>query len=141
MRPTKLHRANLLFFTLLFVPSAQAQVCRAADDSSYAMIEMIKPYALARDSSWMAARDSLRVPAVSDSTTIKLITKEVTCKSANSAYQLAAGGARQTLTGRVYVVQIGASFLVWDPGYLYNPQYPKDVYMVFNSKWVRQSIF
>jgi hypothetical protein len=22
-----------------------------------------------------------------------------------------------------------------DPGYLYNPPYPKDVYMVFDSKW------
>jgi hypothetical protein len=38
MRLTKFQLSNLLFFSLLFAPSAHAQVCRAADDSSYSMI-------------------------------------------------------------------------------------------------------
>jgi hypothetical protein len=43
--------------------SAQ-NVCRAADDSSFDMIEMIKTYALATDSIGKATADSLGIPAV-----------------------------------------------------------------------------
>jgi hypothetical protein len=60
---------------------------------------------------------------------------------ANAAYQAAATGARATLTGKVYVVQVGTSYVVWDPGYRFNPAAPADIYMVFNAQWVKQSIF
>ena len=120
---------------------AQAQVCRAADDSSYDMIEMVKSFALATDSGWVAARDARGIPAVASASNVVLVTKENLCKSANSAYQAVATGDRQTLTGRVYVVQVGTSYVVWDPGYRYNIASPADIFMVFDSRWVKKSIF
>jgi hypothetical protein len=131
--------AALLVFAS--APRAQAQVCRPADDSSFDMIEMIKSYAIPSNSRYAAARDSLRIPAVSSPGSITLVTKEVTCKSANTAYQKVATGARETLSGRVYVVQVGTSFVVWDPAYRYNANSPAETYMVFDSKWIKQSIF
>jgi len=121
---------------------AHAQtVCRAADDSSFDMIEMIKTYALATDSVGTAAADSLGIPAVASASAIQLITKESICRSANAAYQAVASGARQTLSGRVYVVQVGTAFVVWDPRYRYRTSADFDVYMVFTAKWVKKSIF
>jgi hypothetical protein len=143
MRPITLKLIWCFVASLLLVSArpAQAQICRAADDSSYDMIEVVKSYALASDSVGRAVRDSLRIPAVASATNIVLISKEVTCKSANTAYQLAATGARQTLSGRVYVVQVGTRYVVWDPSYRYDTGQPKDVFMVFDSKWVKQSLF
>lgn len=120
---------------------ARAQVCRAADDSSFSLVEMVKSFALATDSAFKAARDSLGIPPAASSADVVLITKQTICKSANTAYQKAATGARQTLTGRVYVVQVGSSYVVWDPGYVYDPAYPTDIYMVFDSRWAKKSIF
>lgn len=126
---------------LLAAPRAEAQICRAADDSSAGMIQMVKNYALATDSATKEGRDTLRIPAVSLASDVALITKEATCKSANTAYQLVATGARQTLTGRVYVVRVGTSYVVWDPGYAFDPSYAVDIYMVFDSRWVHKSTF
>jgi hypothetical protein len=121
--------------------TASAQTCRAADDSSFDMIEMIKTYALASDSIGKATADSLGIPAVASASAIQLITKEATCRSANTAYQAVATGARQTLSGRVYVVQVGAAYVVWDPQYRYSTSADLDVYVAFTSKWVKKSIF
>ena len=115
-------------------------VCRAADDSSFDMIEMIKTYALATDSVGKAAADSLGIPAVASASAIRLVTKESTCHSANTAYRAVATGARQTLSGRVYVVQVGTRYVVWDPQYRYSTS-GDDVYVVFTSKWAKKSIF
>ena len=131
----------LVLLTVFGSAQARGQVCRAADDSSYAMIEMVKSFALATDSSWVAARDARGIPAASSANTVVLITRENTCKSANTAYQSVATGARQTLTGRVYVVQVGTSYVVWDPGYRYDIASPADIYMVFDSRWAKKSIF
>jgi hypothetical protein len=121
--------------------SAQ-NVCRAADDSSFDMIEMIKTYALATDSVGKATADSLGIPAVASAANIQLITKESTCRSAKAAYQAAATGQTQTLSGRVYVVQVGSDFVVWDPAYRYSTTGAIfDVYMSFTSRWVKKSIF
>jgi hypothetical protein len=121
--------------------SAQT-VCRAADDSSFDLIEMIRTYALATDSIGKATADSLGIPAVASAASIRLVTRESVCRSANSAYQAAATGARQTLSGRVYVVQVGSAYVVWDPQYRYSTSAPPlDVYMSFTSKWVKRRIF
>lgn len=133
--------AFVAVLALVAAPRAGAQVCRAADDSSAGMIQMVKNYALASDSTMRDTRDSLRIPAVALASDVVLVTKEATCKSANTAYQAVATGARQTLTGRVYVVRVGTSYVVWDPGYAYNASYPTDIYMVFDSRWVNRSIF
>lgn len=122
--------------------SAQAMKrCRAADDSSYDMTEMIKTYALAVDSEWVAARDSMGIPGVASAKDIQLITTEASCRAANAAYQAVAKGARQTLTGHVYVLRVGAVFVVWDPGYRYDPTFDNYVYMVFSPRWTLRSIF
>lgn len=35
----------------------------------------------------------------------------------------------------------GTTYVVWDPGYRYDPEFAKDIYMVFESRWVHKSIF
>ena len=58
-------RSLILIVVGLLTPEfANAQNCRAANDSSYDMIEMIKSYTLATDSIVKATRDSLRLPAL-----------------------------------------------------------------------------
>ena len=133
--------STAVLFALSVARHADAQVCRAANDSSADMIQMITNYALATDSTTKVTRDSLRIPAVASSSSIVLITKEATCKSANTAYQAVASGARETLSGRVFVVQVGTSYVVWDPAYSYAAATPTWVYMVFDSRWVNRSIF
>ena len=123
------------------VPSVGAQICRAANDSSVDMIQMVKNYALATDSAMKVSRDFLLIPAVASAADVALITKEVTCKSANSAYQKAATGARQTLSGRVFVVKVGTSYVVWDPAYRFHASYESWLYMLFDSRWVLKSHF
>ena len=134
---------SLLLILMIALGSvrAQAQVCRAADDSSYDMIEMVKRYALATDSIGQATRDSLRIPAVASASNVVLVTNENTCRSVNAAYQNVASGARQALSGRVYVVQVGTSYVVWDPSYRYDPADAFDVFIVFDSRWAKKSIF
>lgn len=123
------------------VASAQTTVCRAATDESGYMLNVVRLYALTTEPVGQAARDSLRIPAVSSASAVVLITKEATCKSANTAYQAAATGARQTLSGRVYVVQVGTAYVVWDPDYVYNVASPSPQYMVFDSRWAFKSTF
>lgn len=123
------------------VPRAGAQVCRAANDSSIDMIQMVKNYALATDSVTKDVRDFLLIPAVASAADVALITKEGTCRRANSAYRKAATGARQTLSGRVFVVKVGTSYVVWDPAYSFNASYELWVYMLFDSRWVLKSLF
>lgn len=101
----------------------------------------MKSHALAADSIGKATADSLGIPAVASPSAIRLITNESTCKLANAAYQAIATGARETLSGRVYVVQAGAAYIVLDARYRYSPSFDKYAYMVFTSKWVLKSIF
>jgi hypothetical protein len=130
------------FLALLATPVlAQTTVCRAASDDSENMMTTVKQYALATDPSWVAARDSLRIPGVSSATSVVLITKENTCKTANTAYQAAATGATQTLSGRVFVVQVGTSYAVYDPGYRFKLGSGQGSYMVFDSHWALKRKF
>ena len=131
----------LIVLGLLSPGLASAQNCRAADDSSYDMIELVKSYAMASDSIGRATRDSLRIPAVASASSIALVTKQTTCKSANTAYQSVATGDRQTLSGQVFVVQVGTVYVVWDPSYRTISAQPQDVNIVFDSKWNKLSIF
>ena len=142
MRPIYLTtRVLALLFVILATPKASAQ-CRAADDSSYNMVERVKKYSLVTsDTTYNSTRIALALPAITSASQIALVTKASTCKSANTAYQAAATGARQTLTGRVYVVHVGTSYVVWDPWYQFNTAVPADIYMVFDSQWVKRSIF
>jgi len=95
---------------------------------------MINRYAYPEDVAWAAARDSLRI-GVPSSTGVVQITKGGACKSANAAYQKTAAGNRATLSGQVYVVQSGNTYIVWDPKYRYATG-SSDTYMVFDSNWI-----
>lgn len=140
----KIVGAGFVLLSALATRDLQSQAstfCRAANDSSYDVTEMIKQYALATEPEWTAPRDSLGIPAVASAADIQLVTKEATCKSGNTAYQAVATGARQTLSGRVFVLQVGAVLVVWDPAYRFDTSHNKDVFMVFTSRWEVKSIF
>lgn len=141
MRRT-LHCVLLLTLSLVVSTTAGAQ-CRAVSDTSSDFVETIKRYALPTDSVGRAFRDSLRLNVITSASSVTLITKTATCSSANAAYQAATTIARQTLSGKVYVVQVGKDYVVWDPTYLSNPQSPTSYgrAMVFDSRWKLKRTF
>jgi hypothetical protein len=95
---------------------------------------MIQRYVVNPGESWAAARDSLRIAPPSPRIGVVQITQAATCKLANAAYQNVATGNRSTLSGQVYVVQSGTTYIVWDPAYKYAPGSGAS-YMVFDSNW------
>ena len=120
---------------------AHAQSCRTNADTAAYVRDKVGAYALATDSIGRAVRDSLRISAVTSSSAVVLITKATTCSSANAAYQAAlAGGLSQTFSGKVYVVQAGKSYVVWDPSFKWAPGAGSS-YVVFDSRWVEKSVF
>jgi hypothetical protein len=133
-------RAIMLVALLAGPAVAQRNVCRAASDDSEYLLTTIKQYALAIEPQWIETRDSLRIPGVSSADSVVLITKESTCKAANAAYRAAATGARQTLTGRVFVVRVGSHYVVHDPGYLFRIG-GHGAHMVFDSRWALRRTF
>lgn len=114
--------------------SPAAAQCLPKDAKGDNFVYMINLYAFPRDSAWAAARDSLRI-GLPGSTGVVQVTKGGACKSANTAYQKKAQGNRATLSGLVYVVQSGATYIVWDPSYRYAVG-SGDTYMVFDSNWL-----
>jgi hypothetical protein len=121
--------------------SLEAQTCRVTDDSSAYLVAMVQKIATASTPYEMAARDSLRIPAA-DSAGVQLVKKETVCKNADTAYRKVATGYRASLTGRVYVVQVRTTYVVWDPGYHFRADDPmSEVRMVFDARWELQSLF
>ena len=123
--------------TLWAIP-ASAQ-CRRADEVGNALLYDVRKYAHATDSLQVLVRDNLELSPPSR-TGVGLVTKSATCKSANTAYQKAATGDRATLSGRVYVIQTGSTYVVLDPAYRYTTE-SNPTRMVFNSSWVLLTIF
>jgi hypothetical protein len=113
---------------------ARAQ-CHSADANGAGIALMVTLYAIPRDSAWAEARDSLRIAAPDPKVGVVQVTKAAVCKSANAAYQKAATGDRATLSGQVYVVRSGNTYVVWDPAYKYAPGAGAS-YMVFDANWV-----
>src|SRR5690349_8222609 len=85
--------------------------CRPADPNGAGFVRMIQLYTSGGDR-WDEARDSLRISPPDPRTGVVLIAKAATCKSANTAYQKEATGNRATLSGQVYVVQSGSTYIV-----------------------------
>ena len=115
------------------VPSLAPAQCLPKDARGDHFVWVVSQYAFPRDSPWAATRDSLRI-GVPGRTGVVLLTKGAACKSANTAYQQKAQGNSATLSGLVYVVQSGATYIVWDPSYRYAVG-SSDTYMVFDSNW------
>jgi hypothetical protein len=113
--------------------------CRPNDgDASY--LQRTVEEMVTRDSTWTAVADSLGIARPDPPTGVVYVTKSATCKEANTAYQKAVTGNRATLSGQVYVVQSGSSYIVWDPAYKYVAESGATI-MVFNSSWVLKSKF
>ena len=127
--------------TLLTTGAASASAqCAPANDNATWIVRVVSKYAYPRDAAWMAARDSLRISPPAAKTGVVLITKANTCKAANTAYQKAVTGDRTSLSGEVYVVQSGTTYVVWDPKYRYTSG-AEDTYMVFDGNWVLKTKF
>jgi hypothetical protein len=114
--------------------SRVAAQCRPVDDDGAFIVAMIADYAYPRDASWAAARDSLRIGVPSAQLEVVQITTPELCEMANRAYQSVATGDRATLSGRVYAVRSGKTYVVWDPSYRYTTG-SSDIYMVFDANW------
>ena len=113
---------------------AHAQ-CRPADANGAGFVRMVALYAIPRDSAWAEYRDSLRIAAADPKIGVVQVTKAAVCRSANAAYQKVATGDRATLSGQVYVVKSGNTYVVWDPAYKY-ARGSGAAYMVFDANWV-----
>jgi hypothetical protein len=122
-----------LALLMMGATSAQAQ-CRPADANGAGFVLMVKLYAIPRDSVWAEARDSLRIATPDPKIGVVQVTKAAVCKAANAAYQKVATGDRATLSGQVYVVQSGNTYVVWDPAYKY-ARGSGASYMVFDANW------
>ena len=114
--------------------------CRSADSGGNALLGRVSRYAQATDPYLSAVRDSLRLTPPAPRTGVVLVTKSATCKSANTAYQKAVTGNRATLSGQVYVVQTGSTYVVLDPAYKFTTG-SNHTHMAFNSQWVLLSKF
>ena len=114
--------------------SSAAAQCLPKDQGGDHLFRLVHDYAYPADSAWAAARDSLRI-GMPGTAGIVQITKGGACKSANAAYQKKAQGNRATLSGQVYIVQSGNTYIVWDPKYRYAVG-SGDTFMVFDANWV-----
>ena len=133
---TKLRILCLAAVSLLLVSSqVYAQACRPLDDNGHDFVESVKYFALPTDSAGRAFRDQLGLSVITSPASVVFVAKETTCNTARAAYQKDITVSRQTLSSSVYVVQVGKSFVVWDPSYRYTPESSGTV-MVFDSRWV-----
>ena len=115
---------GILIASLFAIPS-QAQSCRAADDSSAFMIGDLKSLVSATDPQAGYQRRDLKIPVV-DTSTIVLVTQTQTCNKALTAFLTTLPADYPTpLPTSVYVVKVGAVYVVMDPpptglrGYVY----------------------
>jgi hypothetical protein len=124
----------LAALVLLSVPqraAGQTGSCLPLDDEATGMLNWATHLATGTDSSTIASRQGLQVPAVA-ANRVKLVTKASTCKKASDAYSAALN--EPSNPGRaVYVVQIGSVYLVEDPTQLIR-EWTQG--MVFDRKFV-----
>src|SRR5687767_4728107 len=95
-------------------PTPAAAQCRAADAMSVSMVSRWRGLMVATDSSVLAALRRNFVAPV-DSSTVVLVTDRDTCAKAMAAYNSVAGTGAQPPSGAVYVVKVGAVYIVRDP--------------------------
>jgi hypothetical protein len=138
LRPLDMESGRLVGFVVIALVSGGASrvaaQCRPADDDGAYIVAMVADYAYPRDASWAAARDSLRIGVPPAQLEVVQITTPELCEMANRAYRTAATGDCATLSGRVYVVRSGETYVVWDPSYRYTTG-SSDTYMVFDANW------
>jgi hypothetical protein len=106
--------------TLVLPPSGQAQrVCRRPDSTSAALIAELARYSSATRGGDLVVRDSLRLPAT-PAAQLRLAQLERVCTKANTAYRRRRENTGGTgFSDRVYVISIGRTSAVLDPGLNY----------------------
>jgi hypothetical protein len=126
----------VLSASLGLAPNAAAQhvnPCRSADSTSARLIGLVTKYTTTAEGDGVEARDSLGLPAI-PADQVVLITKKTTCNAAVQAYAAHVTVNSGTLSGSVYVVQAGSTYVVYDPQYVYSiPEAP--TIMIFDSQF------
>jgi hypothetical protein len=95
-------------------------------------------YAFANRPDEKAVRDSLRLP---QSGQTSIITSESVCKKANPAYQGVLAGTGHGFSGKVYVIQVGTTYAVFDPVYHWGPDSGYYTVVIFDSRWRKLSSY
>jgi hypothetical protein len=117
---------------------AWGQVCRQPDATAELVRQDLTRYALADHPDDKAVRDSLRLP---QSGIISVITSESVCKKANPAYQAVLAGTGHGFSGKVYVIQVGSTYAVFDPVYHWGPDSGYYTVVIFDSRWRKLSSY
>ena len=109
------------FALALAAPASSAQSgCLPNDQKGQMLLSYMRTYSVSPTGGNNTVRIALGLPSISDSTTVKLVTQETTCKKARDAYAAnVPSNAAVPPTGRVYVVAIGDKFAVLDPVFRY----------------------
>lgn len=93
---------------------AQAQ-CRAADTTSALMIEKYQGLMRSTDPNVRTSLSQDGIPLV-DPNTITLVTDRTVCSKAEKAFAAYHKGSTISSSGSVYVLRVGAVYIVRDPG-------------------------
>ena len=94
-------------------PRLYAQSCRAADSTSTFMLNAVKNMMTSSDSHIASERQTLHLPLIA-ADSVALVADESVCSRMATAYS-AVLPANKTPSGKVYVVQVGAVYVVRDP--------------------------
>jgi hypothetical protein len=129
------------FVSLLYVGLGSwlwAQVCRPLDASSEPVRHRLAIYAEATSGDDKTVRDSLHLP---NTALISFVASESVCKKAIAAYQSALAGTGHGFSTRVYVIQVGTVYAVYDPVYHWGPDPDFYTVVIFDSRWRKLSMY
>ena len=114
--------------------------CRPSDAGALQLRGYARLLASTSDSQYVLARNSLSIPATSDTNTIVVVTgPSNTCNKAGAAL-VTALGLNPAVSRSVYVIQIGTVYIVKDPTVYIGKFYPWVVIKSSNFKWVSTSM-
>ncbi len=115
--------------------------CRSADSPSALFKQEITRYSAAATADEQAVRDSLRLASASPSQVV-LVTQETVCRKANSAYKTKlANTGGSGFSDRVYVLQVGNTYAVFDPSFTYDASLGYWTIVVLDSRYKPLSVF
>jgi hypothetical protein len=117
---------------------AWSQVCRQPDATAELVRQDLARYAFADHPGDKAVRDSLRLPQ-GGSTSV--VTSESVCKKAKPAYEGVLAGTGHGFSGKVYVIQVGNTYAVFDPVYHWGPDPGHYKVVIFDSRWRKLSSY
>ena len=116
-------------------PAHTQTICRPADAETSTLKLDIGRYSAAVSGDGKVVRDSLKIPFVPVEE-ITVVTQEATCKKASAALKsLFANTGNNTLSGRVYVLQVGSAYAVVDPAYRHDASLPVGPILFVDSRF------